>query len=334
MGRYPLKTRIGQYMDAIGDWYAPTTVKVKKAVLTKIANAFSDMCEKNAELVRDPRKWTEREISAIVLALRQDGITKNTQAQQLGIVEGFLKYLGNGAMDAMRSKTFQVFPKPVYARKPALTEDEVSRVLHGCEGIPGWRGECMKVMFWTYAYTGLRLSELRRAEVKDLDTREWTLRVSHPKGERTYGQCRTVPIPNPLKPVIARFVKARDERLNELGVLDSPYLVFGERDHTKPIVESIVRAWKVLLEERSGIEFTVHTLRRSYGQTLLDRGVPLESVSLALGHASTLTTEKHYARRDPRIAGREIAEAFAKPRTGPSFNPPLIDRKPDYTGYA
>jgi hypothetical protein len=37
---------------------------------------------------------------------------------------------------------------------------------------------------------------------------------------------------------------------------------------------------------------------------------------------------------DPRLAGREIADAFARPRTGPSLNIPLIDKEIDYTGYA
>jgi integrase len=321
-------------MDAIGDWYAPTTIGVKSVVLMKIARAFDEFCERDPEAIRDPNKWTEREVSAIVIALRPSGISRNSQAQQLGVLEGFLRYLGNGIMDSMRARTIQVFPRLVYVRKPALMDEELSKILRACDGIGGWRGECIRFMFWTYAFTGLRLSELRRAGPSDLDTQQWTLRVSHPKGERSYGTYRTVPVPEPLKPIVVGFLKAREERLNGLGVLESPYLVFGDRGHMKPIAPGVLRSWKVMLEKRSGVEFTVHALRRTYGQTLLNRGVPLESVSLALGHASTLTTEKHYARRDPRLAGREIADAFARPRTGPSLNTPLIDKKIDYTGYA
>jgi len=71
-----------------------------------------------------------------------------------------------------------------------------------------------------------------------------------------------------------------------------------------------VQRWKVEVEARSGVEFTLHGLRRTYGQILLNRGVGIESVSLALGHSSTLTTEKHYCRKSVDSARLEIVRAF------------------------
>lgn len=35
--------------------------------------------------------------------------------------------------------------------------------------------------------------------------------------------------------------------------------------------------------------------RRAYGQRMFDRGVPIESVSYAMGHDSIKTTQKYYA---------------------------------------
>ncbi|HUV61751.1 MAG TPA: tyrosine-type recombinase/integrase [Thermoplasmata archaeon] len=62
-----------------------------------------------------------------------------------------------------------------------------------------------------------------------------------------------------------------------------------------------MRRVKRLVQENSGIGFELRTLRRTYGQQLLDRGVSLESVSLALGHSSTLTTERYYCRKKRRL---------------------------------
>jgi integrase len=81
------------------------------------------------------------------------------------------------------------------------------------------------------------------------------------------------------------------------------------------------------------VEFTMHGLRRTYGQNLLNRGVALESVSLAPGHSSTLTTEKHYCRKNADSARLEIVRAFEK-STPPSVNSPMIDRKKQLPGYA
>lgn len=74
-------------------------------------------------------------------------------------------------------------------------------------------------------------------------------------------------------------------------------------------------------------------LRQTYGQNLLNRGVPIETVSLMLGHDSTFTTEKHYCRKDVDSARLEVLRAFEKP-TMPNLNPPRLTRKDDYTGYA
>ena len=94
-----------------------------------------------------------------------------------------------------------------------------------------------------------------------------------------------------------------------------------------------VQRWKVELESLSGVEFTRHSLRRTYGQNLLNRGVPIETVSLALGHSSTLTTEKHYCRKDADLARLEIVKAY-EDSARPSVNPPVIDRKEQLPGYA
>lgn len=108
-------------------------------------------------------------------------------------------------------------------------------------------------------------------------------------------------------------------------------LVVG--DPNKPVAKQTVQRWKVEIERRSGVEFTMHGLRRTYGQTLIDRGVGIETVSLALGHSSTITTEKHYRRKSVDSARLEIVRAFAG-MSPPSVNPPLIDRKERLPGYA
>lgn len=44
------------------------------------------------------------------------------------------------------------------------------------------------------------------------------------------------------------------------------------------------------------INLTTHLARRTFGQTMIDAGIPLEVVSTMLGHSCTKMTEKHYAR--------------------------------------
>jgi len=323
---------MGEFVKARREYYADSSVITTESTLNTIDRMYSGLRARNPELKAEPANWREPEIMALLLALRQDSVAHSTQFARVSVVWQLLRFVGNGVMDKMKAKCPQVFPRMDTEREPSLNEDQLSKVLRSSESVSGWRGECIRFMAWTFAYTGLRLNELRMAEVSDLDLKNWTLRVSHPKGERTYGTQRIVPIPEPLNPVVRRFLSARERELARKALLETRPLVFAHRPQ-EHVTKQTVQRWKVEMEAKSGVEFTMHSLRRTYGQNLLNRGVPLETVSLALGHSSTVTTEKHYCRKDADLARLEIVRAYESPAV-PSVNTPLIDRKERLPGYA
>jgi integrase len=57
-----------------------------------------------------------------------------------------------------------------------------------------------------------------------------------------------------------------------------------------------------------------HTLRRTFGSHLLNRGLRLEVVSKLLGHASTTVTERSYAELLYETARREVLQALGHSR--------------------
>ncbi|MEW5937842.1 MAG: site-specific integrase [Candidatus Thermoplasmatota archaeon] len=176
-----------------------------------------------------------------------------------------------------------------------------------------WSGAVMAFAIPAYYYTGLRPSELRKAHLEDLDLKTWTLRVRHPKGEASWGSRRTVPIPPPLRTYVLDYLDARRKRLEEIGMQEcealipnlSPWNTTGE-----PYTAQSILRMKRMVEERSGIRFEMRKLRNTCGQHLKDRGVPIEAISKLLGHASTVTTEKHYARMRDAHAFRLVESAW------------------------
>jgi integrase/recombinase XerD len=64
--------------------------------------------------------------------------------------------------------------------------------------------------------------------------------------------------------------------------------------------------------KRAGLtrRVTPHTLRRTFGSDLLNRGVRLEVVSRLLGHAGTAITEKAYARLADKTIHDEMLAAL------------------------
>ena len=333
MGRYPLRTTIGEYMSANEAYLSPSTIASTGSILRVIDREYARLRSENPSLKAEPANWGEPEITALLLGIRRMGLSHNSQVHYIVVLKGLLRFVGNGTMERMKARHPTMFPRMETERKPSLTEDQLARVFGSVEMVGGWAGECMRFLTWTYAFTGLRLSELTRAERADLNTTNWTLRVSHPKGERTYGKQRIVPIPEPLRPVVVRYLRARESILATKGLLETAPLVFTERNPDRSVSTSMVDRWKRQLEGLSGVQFTVHGLRRTYGQTLLDRGVPLETVSVMLGHSSTTTTERHYCRKDANSAMLEVNRAFERSTTSPSVNPPLIDRRNPLPGY-
>jgi len=176
-------------------------------------------------------------------------------------------------------------------------------------------GEVARFYIGTLAYTGLRPGELRKAEVDDLDLASWTLRVGHPKGESTYGRSRRVPMPEPLRPFVLQYLRARDQMLAQQGTAGAKPLVCTMKGTTYS--SKHFRYLKKKVSQRCGIQFELRALRRTYGQVLLNRGVSIETVSLTLGHASTRTTETYYCRKDADSARSEVLQAFAKTQKGP-----------------
>lgn len=240
---------------SFGSWMmsSPSTLASTGSILRSVDRMYAELRARTPSLKAEPANWGEPEITALLLGIRRMGLSHNSQFYYILILKGLLRFVGNGVMERMKARHPTMFPRMETERKPSLTEDQLARVLGSVEEIGGWTGECTRLLTWTYAYTGLRLGELARAERSDLNTTSWTLRVSHSKGERTCSKKRIVPIPEPLRPVVVRFLRAREDQLAKKGMLETTPLLFTERHPDHPVSAPMVERWKCQLERLSGV---------------------------------------------------------------------------------
>jgi site-specific recombinase XerD len=145
-----------------------------------------------------------------------------------------------------------------------------------------------QIVIWFLRFTGVRWGEAMALRQKDVDLAAGSISVAHSK---TDNGIRQLPILPELRPAIVRWFAYLDDR----GLRD-PHLPFFTTRFRKPMTEQQAIVLTKRVAARAGIQpVSPHTLRRTFGSSLINQGLRLEVVSKLLGHGSTTVTEQSYA---------------------------------------
>jgi len=343
LGCNPYLTLLARHTADTEGFYSPATVAERHRKLRKLGADLRRL--KNEKKIRtyNPMKMGVLEVTELLKDMRGRGLSVNTVSKQIGQLEVFLDWCGNPVIANLREQNKKAIPPQRVRRLPSLPEDDFRRILASAEAIPGWRGRVAGFLMAIYGYCGLRMSELRLAHLEDLDMRDWTIRVRHPKGEDSWGEKRVVYIPEPAREYVVRYMTARAEMLYRRDI----------REDVVPLVPSIsprgrmdfytaqgIGGLKRRVERLSGVKFDIRSLRRTYGQLLLDRGTTIDAVSKSMGHSSTKTTETYYCRKSDAMVREEIDRAWgsvnpsSKAKKVKSDKSGPIESKSYLSGYA
>jgi site-specific recombinase XerD len=190
-----------------------------------------------------------------------------------------------------------------YQRPPrrlpvVMSEEEVKRLLEGAHSLRD------RALLETGYATGMRVSEVTRLLITDIDSQRMQIRVDQGKGRKD----RYVMLSPSLLETLRKYWRASKPRV---------FLFPGVKG--RPL--SISAAQKAFDKARlqAGIKKSVsfHTLRHSFATHLLEDGANVRKIQALLGHRSLQTTElyTHVAEnylnqtRSPldRLRGKEAA---------------------------
>jgi integrase/recombinase XerD len=181
---------------------------------------------------------------------------------------------------------------PKRRRKPIdwLRDDEDAALANSCVT----RQE--RIVHALLRYAGLRIGEAMALIQRNVDLERGELFVADSKTDSGF---RTVPIRDELKTELVAWLshlESKGQRRADLPVLvtrnGTPMKAqFGWR----LIKRAAARAGVRPLPEPKLSAVTPHTLRRTFGTELLNKGMALEHLSKLLGHADTRVTEASYA---------------------------------------
>jgi integrase/recombinase XerC len=240
-----------------------------------------------------------------------DNPAPSTQRVRLGALKSFYEYL--------RSRDLLVGPdghelvnpvdrveKPKLRRRPNdwLRDDEDRAVLDA----PLTEQE--RIVIWLLRWTGLRIGEACALRIEDVDFDREEIRVRESKSD---AGLRVVPIVPELNVELRKWIATLRRR--GLDRSDGPLLATGRGTPMKPqfawrLVKRVAHRADVRATP-TGSAISPHTLRRTFGSYLLNRGVRMEVVSKLLGHADTRVTQAAYAQLLDETIRAEVRRAIA-----------------------
>lgn len=132
-------------------------------------------------------------------------------------------------------------------------------------------------------YSGLRLDEIMTLDQTQLSWVEpGSIRVLRSKGRKP----RSTIFPAELRAILEPYKAAA-----------GPVLPGADRERIQRQIQLCAR--------RTGVEFSIHDLRRTFASILAAKGVPTTVIRDYLGHASVATTEGYYLARNTDVRAQD-----------------------------
>lgn len=344
MGRYPFVAYAQRYVEENKAYFAETTMTECDRKLRYLGRIFMTLRQQNRTDTDNPTKMGEKEIREFLWWMRKEanegqGLDPLTQESYLKNLGRLLIWCGNPILEQMKQRNLIPYGH-IKKEIRQLSEQDVWQIVKAAHNISGWRGQIARFLMVLYPYTGLRPSELRRQSIKHVDRRSWTITVTHPKGEGKYGTKRTIPIAPQARPHLMSFLEARRRYLLENGVKEADCDLLIPRIEDGKVLLYSSNAFEKLkrdVEALAGVKFRLKDFRPTFAQMLKDRDVPIEAVSKLMGHCTTLTTERYYARIKDTAAFDLVNKAWGNAQESPILGhekKSAIEPKGSLPGYA
>ena len=218
---------------------------------------------------KDIERLGDDEIREYVLEHReQRGYSESYQNQLVSSIRSYYKSQYNREFEP------GVLPRPkrsMYLPK-VLPREDIQKMIDICKN-----EKHRMILLMLYGF-GLRLSELIKLQMRDIDFDRRHLAVIKGKGKKD----RILPIPLVMIPTFKKYIKS---------YLPKNFFITGQygEQYSASSIQTIIRR----TARQAGIEqrVTPHMIRHCYATHMLERGTDLRYIQNLLGHKSSKTTE-------------------------------------------
>ena len=178
-----------------------------------------------------------------------------------------------------KEKFFWEIPRP---KKPLLlprllNETEIAKLFNAL------MNKKHKAMLFTAYSSGLRVSEVAKLKLKEIDSQRMQILISRAKGKKD----RYVNLSPVLLDILRNYIKGSKPRPTE-------YLFESNQTNTAYPVRTIQQIFSNA-KDKAGIkkDVGIHSLRHSFATHLLEKGTDIRYIKDLLGHFDIRTTERY-----------------------------------------
>ena len=221
---------------------------------------------------KSPEKIDGRKLQDYILFLMTE---RKLGWSTVNVITSALKFF-YGEVLGRKEPTLAIPPRKTPRRLPQiLSVEELIRLFDNSH-----HQKHRTLLMTTYA-AGLRVSEVIRLKVTDIDSDRMMIRVASGKGDKD------------RYTILSR--RALEELRSYWKVFRPPLWLFPGRELNRPISNSTARCVFMTAKHKAGIRKCggIHMLRHSFATHLLEAGVDVRTIQLLMGHASIVSTVRY-----------------------------------------
>ena len=238
-------------------------------------------------------KITQEDIAGFQICLSNSGIAAATVRGYVVTLKTFLSWCVERGYLTNNPAANIKLPSKKKPQVEWLEQDKVKQLLKAL------RGHSLEGPVRTILGLGLRRSEMANLEWQDINLDVGIVRV---RGTKTIGSYREVPLPKTLERFFLKLEKS-EAVPNILHNTDGlPW--------NKASLNSSLRRFQAA--DNVPFKWNYQMLRATYGSLLVQQGIPIAHVSMALGHSDVRTTQHWYIGLNSTHVAPQIAQAIGR----------------------
>ncbi|MGM0612818.1 MAG: tyrosine-type recombinase/integrase [Bacteroidota bacterium] len=219
--------------------------------------------------------------------LLAQGLQAKTVSRKMSSLKSFFKYcLQNEYIS--HNPTSKLKPLKIPQRLPVFVQEkEMQKLFTEADFKDNFFGIRDYTILNLLYNTGMRVSELVKLKVQDINTGNRSLKVLGKRNKE-----RIIPVNDYMMNTLKTYLQERDQFLLDKNVHPSENWLFLSSQGKKPYPKLIYSIVKKYLEQVSTIDKkSPHVLRHTFATHLLSHGADLNAIKELLGHANLAATQ-------------------------------------------